>query len=149
MAGSKKAAFIYVLSALMFVVQMVVSLAVFSDINGAILGVAFVIIMFIGAGIAWVGKLSDIYVVNREYEVGGHSTVREYKDSGQSMQCAPCFGIAGGVVSIILVLLIGAELIGTELFVGLVPGILGGILGIVAAIIFILEYKGPWGAQRF
>jgi hypothetical protein len=149
MAGSKKAAVVYIVAAIMFAIQMVTSIAMFDDINGALLGIAFVIIMFIGAAVAWVGGLSKVHQKTGEYEIGGHTKVTEYRDTGQSIQCAPCFGIAGGIAAIIVVMMIGADLIGTELFIGLVPGILGAILAIIAGIIFIFDYKGPWMQQRF
>ena len=144
MAGSIKAAFVYVLSAIMFIIQMGVSIVVYEDGNGALLGVGFVIIMFIGAAVARAGGLAPVMHQVREYDVGGHSHVKEYVDSGTRVQCAPVFGIVAGIVAIIMVLAIGWELIGTPLFVGLTPGILGGVLGIIAAVIFIREYEGPY-----
>jgi hypothetical protein len=144
MAGSKKAAFVYVLAAIMFILQMAVSIVVFNDGNGAILGSGFVIIMLIGAAVARVGGLAPVLHQTAEYDVGGHSHVTEYVDSGTRVQCAPVFGVVAGIVAIIMVLGIGAELIGTPLFVGLIPGILGGVLGVIAALIFIREYEGPY-----
>lgn len=144
MAGSKKAAFVYVLAAIMFIVQMAVSIIVFNDGNGALLGSGFVIIMLIGAAVARAGGLAPVMLQTAEYDVGGHSHVREYRNTGASIQCAPVFGIVAGIVAIIMVLGIGAELIGTELFLGLMPGILGGVLGVIAAVIFIREYEGSY-----
>ena len=144
MAGSKKAAFVYVLAAIMFIVQMAVSIVVFDDGNGALLGSAFVIIMFIGAAVARAGGLAPVMQQTAEYEIGGHTRVTEYRDTGTRIQCAPVFGIVAGIVAIIMVLAIGADLIGTPLFVGLVPGILGGVLGVIAAVIFIRDYEGPY-----
>jgi hypothetical protein len=149
MAGSKKSALVYVIAAIMFIVQMVLSLVAFNDTNGALLGIAFVVIMSIGAAVAWKGGLSQVVEQTADYEIGGHTRVREYRDTGQSVQCSPCFGICGGVAAIIVVLMLGIDILGTELFLFLIPGILGGILGIVAAIIFVFEYKGPWMLQRF
>lgn len=149
MAGSVKSAIVFIISAVLFVIQMVISIAVFDDAGGAALSFAFLFIMIVGAFNAWRGGLAPVQEKVREYEVGGHTTVTEYRDTGQSIQCTPCFGIGGGIGSIIVVFLIAADLLGTELFLFLVPGILGGIFGIVAAIVFIIDYKGPWTQQRF
>ncbi len=143
-AGSKKAAFVYVLAAIMFIMQMIVSIVLFNDGNGALLGSGFVIIMLIGAAVARAGGLAPVLHQTAEYDVGGHSHVTEYVDTGTRIQCAPVFGVVAGIVAIIMVLAIGAELIGTPLFVGLIPGILGGVLGVIAAVIFIREYEGPY-----
>lgn len=55
-----KSAVFFVLAGIMFIVQMVISLAAFDDLNGAILGSGFVIIMFAGSLFAWKGGLMQI-----------------------------------------------------------------------------------------
>ncbi len=149
MAGSIKSAIVFAFATIMFVIQMGVSIVAFDDINGALLGFAFAFIMVVGALAAWKGRLMAITEKQYEYQSGPYTTTEVWRDTGKSVQVTPCCGICGGIAGLIVVFMAGAELLGTELFLLLTPGILGGILGIIAGIVFILDYKGEWMKQRF
>ena len=149
MAGSKKSTIVFAIATIMFVIQMIVSIAQWGDYNGALLGFAFVIIMTVSTAAAWKGGLMTVREKESEYQSGPYTRTEVWKDTGMSVQVTPCCGICAGIMSIIVVFLAGESIIGTGEFIFLTPGILGGILAIIAAIIFIFDYKGPWSLQRF
>ena len=127
--------------------QLIASAAFFNDTVGAIASSGFVIIFFFGALFAWTGGLSAVQQKEYEYQSGPYTTTTVWRDTGQRVQCTPCFGIGGGLFAIAVVFMIGGDLVGTPLFVGLLPGIISGILGILAAVAFFLDYKGKYYDQ--
>ena len=127
--------------------QLIASAAVFGDTIGAIASFGFAMIFLFGALFARSGGLSMVTEKLYDYQTGPN-TVREVRrDTGRRVQCTPCFGLGGGLFAIVVVFMIGGELVGTPAFVFLLPGIISGVLGILAAIVFFLDYKGPYYAQ--
>jgi len=124
--------------------QLIVSVAFFDDTIGAIAASGLVIILFIGAVFARFGRLSAVPERQYSYQSGPNTTTTVYRDTGQRIQCALCFGIGGGLFAIAVVFVIGSNLVGTPLLVGLLSGKISGVLAILAAIVFILDYKGKY-----
>ena len=124
--------------------QLVASAAIFGDTIGAIAASGFVVIFLFGALFAWKGGLSAVQEKQYEYQSAPNITTTVWRDTGQRVQCTPCFGIGGGLFAIVVVFMIGGELVGTPLFVFLLPGIISGVLGVLAAVVFFLDYKGKY-----
>jgi hypothetical protein len=147
MAAAKMSMIVSILSVICFVIQVIISAVIFEDSISAILASGFVILMIFGSLASWKGGMSAVTRELYSYDQGGHSRVTVYEDTGQRIQCTPCFGICSGIASLIVIVMIGGELFGLPEFVLLAPGILGALLAIVAGILFVIEYKGPYTAQ--
>ncbi|MGY5858131.1 MAG: hypothetical protein RTU63_02080 [Candidatus Thorarchaeota archaeon] len=147
MVGSMKSAIIYLLTMICMIGQLIASAAFFGDTIGAIAASGFVVIILIGAIFAWTGGLSAVQQKQYEYQSGPYTKTTVWKDTGQRVQCTPCFGIGGGLFAIVVVFMIGGDLVGTPLFVGLLPGTISGVLAVLAAIVFFLDYKGKYYDQ--
>lgn len=144
MAGSMKSEMIYLLAMICMIGQLIVSAVIFGDSIGAIAASGFVVIFLFGALFAWKGGLSAVQEKQYEYQSAPHVTTTVWRDTGQRLQCTPCFGIGGGFLAIAVVFMIGLDLVGTPLFVFLAPGIISGVLGILAAIVFFIDYKDKY-----
>ncbi|NHJ14402.1 MAG: hypothetical protein EAX95_12050 [Candidatus Thorarchaeota archaeon] len=150
MAGSIKSAILHVIAGIMLFAQAAVSAAVLDDTPGAILAGGFGILMFIGAQAARVGGLAQVFDVGPKQDYGPYTTVQRWTDTGQRIQCTPLFGCCGGIFVLAVVLIVGAPLFeSAEGIVLLLPGILGGVFALLAAAMFIIDYKGPWMDQAF
>lgn len=150
MKGSKNSAILYLLSAISLIVQAGISSIIFDDWLGAFIGGAIALIMLIGMYMAYTGILSAVVqttVVDTPV-YGGVERTTTTTDTGGRMQNAPCCGIGGGIM-IIIVLVIASEGLGMEYLILLTPGVVGAILAFLAAIVFIIEYKGPWTGRAF
>ncbi|TFH06180.1 MAG: hypothetical protein E4H14_11350 [Candidatus Thorarchaeota archaeon] len=150
MKGSKNSAILYLLSAISLIVQAGISSIIFDDWLGAFIGVAIALIMLMGMLMAYTGVLSAVVqttVVDTPV-YGGVERTTTTTDTGGRTQNAPCCGIGGGIM-IIIVLVIASQGLGTEYLILLTPGVVGAILAFLAAIVFIIEYKGPWSGRAF
>lgn len=153
MKGSKNSAILYLLSAISLIVQAGISSIIFDDWLGAFIGGAIALIMLIGLILAYTGELSavvhttvvdtPVYGVDNTIERTTTTT-----DTGRRTQNAPCCGIGGGIM-IIIVLVIASQGLGMEYLILLTPGVMGAILAFLAAIVFMIEYKGPWTGRAF
>ena len=150
MSGSKNAGMIFILSGIMMVVQAIVSIAFFDDGIGALAAGGFAFAMFLTSFLAFKGGLS---AVMNTYTVDGPGTrTTYYQDTGQRIQMTPCCGICGGIMIFVVGFMFAEglfEAVGDTAWLVLSPSILGGILAILAAIVFIIEYKGQWTGQAF
>ncbi|MGY5879969.1 MAG: hypothetical protein RTV31_06940 [Candidatus Thorarchaeota archaeon] len=147
MAAAPKSMIMFIIGAICFIIQAVISAEIFSDTVGAILASGFVIIMFIGSLFAWKGGMSALFREVYSYDTGPNTRVSVQEDTGQRVQCTPCFGICSGIASIIVIVMIGGELFGLPEFALLSPGILGAVFAFLAAIMFFTEYKGEYFKQ--
>jgi len=147
LAVALKSMIMFIIGAICFLIQTIISAAIFDDGAGAIIAFGFVIIMFFGSLFAWKGGLTPIYRDLYSYDVGGHSTVTVREDTGTRIQCTPCFGICSGIASLVVVFMFGSELLGLPEFALLYPGILGAVFAFLAAIMFFIEYKGVYHKQ--
>ena len=152
MKGSKTSAMLFLLSAISLFVQAGISSIIFDDWLGAFVGGAFGFIMIMGMLMAYHGSLSAVVqttVVDRPTYVGDTiERTTTTTDTGERVQATPCCGIGGGIM-IIIVLVIASEGLPMEYLILLAPGLLGAILAFLAAIVFIIEYKGPWTGRAF
>ena len=147
MAAATKSMILFIVGAICFLVQSGVSALIFDDAIGAILAFGFVIIMFIGSIFAWKGDLTVLYRELYSYDTGPNTRVTVKEDTGQRVQCTPCFGVCSGIASIIVIIMVGGELIGLPEFVLLAPGILGAVIAFLAAFVFFIEYHGEYYKQ--
>ncbi|TFH02093.1 MAG: hypothetical protein E4H14_17930 [Candidatus Thorarchaeota archaeon] len=152
MKGSKNSAILYLLSAISLIVQAGISSIIFGEWLGAFIGGAIALIMLMGMLMAYTGELSAVVhttVVDRPTYVGDTiERTTTTTDTGGRTQNAPCCGIGGGIM-IIIVLVIASEGLGMEYLILLTPGVVGAILAFLAAIVFMIEYKGPWTGRAF
>lgn len=145
MTGSKNSAIIFVLSGIMMIVQAGVSIVFFEDGSGAFVSGIFACVMFIVSFMAYRGGLSAVI---DSYTVDGPTyRTTYYRDTGQRIQATPCCGICGGIVIVVIALLFADplwEMIGDTTWTVISPSIIACVLAIIASIVFIVEYKGPW-----
>ncbi|TFG05018.1 hypothetical protein EU538_11770 [Candidatus Thorarchaeota archaeon] len=150
MNGSRNSAILFVISALLLISQAALSLIAFDDWVGAMVAGTLSIVMFLGTGMAYKGGLSAVMnqtVVETPNYDGSYTRTVTTRDTGQRVQATPCCGICGGIMTIIVAYMFGAEL--GEAIILLAPGFLGGALAIVAGIVFAIEYRGPWVDRAF
>ncbi len=101
MSGVKNSAYLFFLSGILLIIQAGVSLGPLDDWLGAMVAGTIAFIMFVGGAFAWTGGLSA--VTQLEYEEDwGHTKVQHWRDTGQRVQCTPCFGFCGGIGTIIV-----------------------------------------------
>lgn len=142
MAGVKYGTIMFIIAGLFMIVQAVISVAAFDDGIGALVAGTFAFLMFIGAIFAKTGMMSAVTELSYE-EDWGHTKVRHYRDTGQRIQCTPCFGFCGGIGAIVVAIMFAADID----IIYVAPGIIGGIIAILAALLFIAEYKGKYTFQ--
>lgn len=151
MQGSKNSAILFFISAILLIVQTGISSAVFDDWVGAMVAGTFAFVMFIAMAMAYYGGLTAVMDTtvseSPNYATGGVTRTTTYRDTGNRIQATPCCGICGGIGIIVVAAIFGAEL--GEAIVLLAPGFLAGIVSIIAAIVFIMEYKGPWTGKAY
>jgi hypothetical protein len=134
----------------MMVIQAGVSLAFFDDGIGAFAAGGFAFAMFVTMYLAYKGGLSAVMNTTTVDGPGGRTTY--YTDTGQRIQMTPCCGICGGIMIFVVGFMFAEFLwdeVGELTWLVLSPSILGGILAILAAIVFIIEYKGPWTGTSY
>ena len=150
MTGSKNSAILFLISGIMMVVQAGVSLAFFDDGIGALAAGGFAFTMFFTMFLAYKGGLSAVMETTTVDSPGYRTTYM--RDTGQRIQATPCCGICGGIMIFIVGFMFADslwELIGDTTWLVLSPSIAGGILAILASIVFIIEYKGPWTGTAY
>ncbi|MCK4566798.1 MAG: hypothetical protein KAU48_05760 [Candidatus Thorarchaeota archaeon] len=147
MAGAKKSAILFIIGSICFIIQVFISGLIFNDTMGAIIGVGFALIMLMGSIFAWTGSMSAVHETLYSYRSSASTVTTVRRDTGSRIQCTPCFGIGSGIGAIIVITMLGADLVGHPEFALLYPGIIGGVFGILAAIVFFFEYKGPYNKQ--
>ncbi len=146
MAGSKVAAIMFVIAATCMIVQTIVSIAIFDDGIGALAGGVFTFVMFVGAAFAYTGGLAAVQrvIASQDTPMGRIDT---YEDTGERVQCTPCFGVCSGIAAITIATMFAeflVEDIGDLGWVAVSPAIIGGIFAILSAVVFVAEYKGPY-----
>jgi len=151
MQGSKNSAILFFISAILLIVQAGISSAIFDDWVGTMISATFAFVMFIAMAMAYYGGLTAVMdttvTETPNYGTGGVTRTTTSRDTGDRIQATPCCGICGGIAVIVVVMIFGAEL--GDAFILLAPGLLAGIVSILAAIVFIMEYKGPWTGRAF
>jgi hypothetical protein len=142
--------FLFFVSAFLFIAQGVISIGL-DDGLGAFVSFTFAFVMFVGGAFAGVGRLMAI--TERTYsEDYGHTRIDHYRDTGNRIQCTPCWGVCWGIVAIAVAFLFAEPLfstMGDSAITVILPAILGGIFAILAAIVFVMQYKGPYTATTY
>ena len=139
MAGSKNSMYLFIIAAILFIGQAAVSMAAYDDWLGAMVSGTFTFLMIVAAGFARSGAMSP--VMQKEYEVDyGHTTVQHWRDTGQRIQCTPCFGFCGGIGAIIVGFMF-AEGVGVE---AIIIALIGAVFAFLASFVFIYEYRGEY-----
>lgn len=150
--GSKNSALLFLLSAITLIVQAVISSLAFDDWMGAFVAGAFAFVMFMGMLMAYHGGLSAVMDTSTtrtpNYGTGTETVTTTYTDTGDRIQMTPCCGICGGIMIIVVLVIFGEGVSGSDIFL-LAPGLVGAILAFLAAIVFMIEYKGPWTGTAF
>lgn len=149
MAGTMKSVILFIAGAISFIIQAVLSAAVFDDYAGTVLAGTFAFTMFVGAIFAWKKVMTPVFRDLYSYQSGPNTTTTVREDTGQRVQCTPCWGIASGIGAILVLVWLGGDLVGTPQFTLLYPGIIGAVIGILAAIMFFIEYRGPYYKKVF
>ncbi len=150
--GSKNAALLGLLSAIMLFIQAGISSAALDDWLGAFVAGSFGFIMLIFTAMAYFGGLSAVMQTTMtespDYGTGYVTRTTTSYDTGQRIQMTPCCGICGGIGIIVVVFMFAGDVL-FELLPALAPGLIAGVLAILAGIIFAIEYKGPWTGRAF
>lgn len=149
LAGTMKSVILFIAGAISFIIQAVLSAVVFDDYAGTVLAGTFAFTMLVGAIFAWKQVMTPVFRDLYSYQSGPNTTTTVREDTGQRIQCTPCWGIASGVGAILVLVWLGGDLVGTPQFTLLYPGIIGAIIGILAAIMFFIEYRGPYSKRVF
>ncbi|MGY5873280.1 MAG: hypothetical protein RTV72_13600 [Candidatus Thorarchaeota archaeon] len=149
MTSTMKSVILFIAGSICFIIQSVISSAVFDDYAGTVMAGLFAFTMLVGAIFAWKQVMSPVFRELYSYQSGPNTRTTVSEDTGQRVQCTPCWGIASGLGAVIAILWLGGDLAGTPQFTLLYPGIIGAIIGILAAIMFFIEYKGPYHKQVF
>ncbi len=146
MAGSKNAAILFLISALLLFVQAGISSIALDDWLGSFVSGAFGFVMLIAMLMAFKGGLSA--VMNTTTTDGpGYRTIT-YTDTGQRIQMTPCCGICGGIGIIVVIFMFVGDVL-EDYLLAVIPGFIAGFLAILGGIVFAMEYKGPWTAQAY
>lgn len=103
--------------------------------------------MIVGALFPWKKVMTPVFRDLYSYRSGPNTTTTVRQDTGQRIQCTPCWGIGSGIGAIIVIMIVGEDFIGTPQFALLYPGIIGAVIGILAAVIFFIEDRGPYIKQ--
>ncbi|MGQ4912640.1 MAG: hypothetical protein ACP6KW_10765 [Candidatus Thorarchaeota archaeon] len=143
MNRSRNASVLFVIAGSLLIGQLGISAMVFEDTVGAILAFGMAFIMFVGAAFSWSGKLMAVSQKLYEIDGPGQSTVSVYRDTGLRVQMVPCWGVLWGVITIVIVVVVGAPVWDVAIAL-LLPGLLAGILGILASLVFVVEYRGDY-----
>jgi hypothetical protein len=139
MAGSMKSAFLFMIAAILCVVQLIVAIVGFDDGTAAMASGAFVFVNIIGFLFARSGSMMAVFRT-----VGRYGDVEIREDTGQRIQGTPCFGICFGIMTIFVAYLFAEQIEGSLGIIATSPAILAGIFAIIAGIVFALDYKGPY-----
>ncbi len=148
--GSRNSAILFFISSLFLIAQAALSLIAFDDWVGAMVAGTLSIVMFLGMGMAYKGGLTavmDQTVVETPNYDGTYTRTVTTRDTGQRVQATPCCGICGGIMTIVVPFMFGAEL--GDAIILLAPGFLAGVMAILAGVVFIRDYKGPWMERAF
>lgn len=148
MAGSNKSAMLFVIAAILLVVQLVISLVGFGDGIAALASGCFVFIMIIGALFARSGGMMAVFRTVGSYDTGS-GRVETREDTRQRIQATPCFGFCICIMTIVIALMFASQLSDSIGFIAVSPAMLAGILAILAGVVFVLEYRGPYSSRVF
>ncbi|TFG27519.1 hypothetical protein EU528_12780 [Candidatus Thorarchaeota archaeon] len=144
MAGSMKSALLFIIAAILCIVQLIVSIVGFDDGIGAMAAGVFAFVNIIGFLFARSGSMMAVF-----RDVGSYGNVVIREDTGQRIQGTPCFGVCFGIMTIVVAYLF-ADMIEGELgIIATSPTIIAGIVTILAGIVFALDYRGPYTRQDF
>lgn len=144
MAGSMKSASLFMIAAILCIVQLIVSIVGFDDGIAAMASGVFVFVNIIGFLFARSGSMMAIFRT-----VGSYGNVEIREDTGQRVQGTPCFGICFGIMTIFVAFLFAGQLEGSLGIFATSPSILAGVFAILAGIVFALDYKGPYSRQVY
>ncbi len=144
MAGSMKSAMLFVIAAILCVVQLIVAIVGFDDGSAAMAAGVFAFVNMIGF---WFARSGNMMAIFRDVGTYGNVTIRE--DTGQRIQGTPCFGICFGIITIIVALMFASMLEESEGILATSPAILAGIFSILAGIMFAIDYKGTYSTWAF
>jgi len=144
-----KSVILFIAGSICFSIQSVLSAVVFDDYAGTVLAGTFAFTMLVGAFFAWKKVMTPVFRDLYSYQSGPNTTTTVREDTGQRVQCTPCWGLASGIGAILVLVWLGGDLVGTPQFTLLYPGIIGAVIGIIAAIMFFIEYRGPYYKQVF
>ncbi|MBD3407428.1 MAG: hypothetical protein GF411_15025 [Candidatus Lokiarchaeota archaeon] len=150
MKGSRNSAILFFVSGLLLIIQAGISGFGFDDGIGALAAGGFALVMFLVMIMAYVGGLSAVMdtTIIRTNNYDGTETITSYtRDTGERVQATPCCGICAGIGIIIVAAMFGEGL--GDLMVYLIPGFAAGVIAMIAAIVFALEYKGPWTGTAY
>ena len=143
MAGSMKSAFLFMIAAILCIVQLIISIVGFDDGIAAMASGVFAFVNIVGFFFARSGSMMAVF-----RDVGSYGNVVIREDTGQRVQGTPCFGICFGIMTIFVAYLF-AEQLGAIGWIVTSPAIVAGIFSILAGIVFALEYKGSYSRQDF
>jgi hypothetical protein len=148
MAGVKSSMYLFIIAAFLFITQGMVSLGMLDDVGSAVLSFTFAFVMFLGAAFAGLGRLMAVQQHTYTEDLG-NTRISHYRDTGNRIQCTPCWGFCSGTAAIIITFLFAEPLfvqMGESAIALILPAILGAIFAFLAAIAFIVQYKGPYSA---
>ncbi|MGY5860030.1 MAG: hypothetical protein RTU63_11725 [Candidatus Thorarchaeota archaeon] len=149
MASTMKSVILFIAGSICFMIQLAISAIIFDDYSGSMMAGLFAFTMLVGAIFAWKKVMTPVFRDLYSYQSGPNTTTTVREDTGQRVQCTPCWGIASGIGAVIAIVWLGGDLLGTPTGTLLYPGIIGAIIGILAAIMFVIEYRGPYHKQVF
>lgn len=144
MAGSMKSALLFVIAAILCIVQLIISIVGFDNGIAAMASGVFAFIMIVGALFARSGNMMAVF-----RRVGSYGNVEIKEDTGQRVQGTPCFAVCIGIMTILIGLMFASQLEGSLGIVATSPAIIAGVVAILAGIVFALEYRGPYSTQTF
>ena len=146
MTGSKRSAFLFMIAGILLIGQAIVSAGLLGDSLGAIVAGTLAVLLFLGMIAAWKGSLAT--VLKYERRIGPFGPEAVAKDIGERVQATPCCGICVGAIAIAIAFIAGSPLfdIYGDLggFMLIASGVIGGVFGILAGIVFAIEYQGIW-----
>jgi hypothetical protein len=144
MAGSMKSALLFVIAAILCIVQLIISIVGFDDGIAAMASGVFAFVNIIGFFFARSGSMMAVFRT-----VGSYGDVEIREDTGQRVQGTPCFGFCFGIMTIFVALLFAGQLEGSLSIIATLPAMIAGVVSILAGIVFALDYKGPYSRQVY
>jgi len=139
-----KSALLFMIAAILCIVQLIVSIVGFDDGIAVITSGVFAFVNIIGFLFARSGSMMAVFRT-----VGSYGGVEIREDTGQRVQSTSCFGICFGIMTIFVAFLFAGQLEGFLGILATSPAILAGIFAILAGIVFTLDYKGPYSVQVY
>jgi len=144
MAGSMKSALLFMIAAILCIVQLIVSIVGFDNGIAAMAAGVFAFVNIIGFFFSRSGSMMAVFRT-----VGSYGDVEIREDTGQRIQGTPCFGFCFGIMTIFVAYLFAEQIEGSLGILATSPAILAGIFSILAGIVFVLDYKGSYSRQVY